>query len=302
MTGKLEIVAQDNNGCGEGPIWDYTHGHLIWTDLSNSLVYQLTPQTGEKEIISHGLMVSGVALNQTGDLIFVGSGGLHLWRKQNDYHTLVVQHDGETLCFNDLIADPKGRIYAGTLYLTPDGIDVERSGRLYLISNDGRIRVMEEGIQIANGVGFSPDNRILYFADSALRTIYAYDVDSDMGDLSNKRIFVRVPGDEGVPDGLTVDSSGYVWSAQWFGAQVVRYDPDGKVERCIPLPVRQVSSLTFGGDDFTDLYITTASELWTSPLAPRGYDFNGTNIGGSLYRVRLDVQGKPDHQAAFIWR
>jgi D-xylonolactonase len=158
--------------------------------------------------------------------------------------------------------------------------------------------VVDEGIEIANGLGFSPDNRTLYFADSARRVIFAYDVDASSGDLSRRRIFVQVPRDEGLPDGLTVDRKGFVWCAQWYGSQVVRYDPEGRVERRIALPVRQVSSVIFGGDDLSDLYVTTAADPWPSPLAPAGYDASAADQGGSLYRIRLDVQGRSDFPAA----
>jgi D-xylonolactonase len=157
--------------------------------------------------------------------------------------------------------------------------------------------VVDEGIEIANGLGLSPDDRTLYFADSARRVIYAYDV-APSGSLSRRRIFVKIPSDEGLPDGLTVDREGFVWCAQWYGAQVVRYDPDGKVERRLPMPVLQVSSLIFGGPDLTDLYVTTAADPWPSSLAPPGYDPKAPNQGGSLYRFRLDVQGRLDHRAA----
>ncbi len=297
----IEVVAEDNNGCGEGPIWDCERSRLVWADLSGRLVYQLTPKTGTKEIICRGLMVSGIALNRTGEFIFGGTGGLHLWRGPHHYCTLVSEGDGQPLCVNDLIADPKGRIYAGTLYLAPNGINIKKPGRLFLISRDGAIRTVEDGTQIANGLGFSTDNRILYFTDSALRRIYAYDVNLETGELSNKRIFVEVPKEEGFPDGLTVDQEGFVWSAQWYGAQVVRYDPDGKVQRRIRLPVTQVSSLAFGGSDLTDLYVTTANEPWISALVPPGYDYSLSNTGGSLYRIRLEVQGKPEHRAYFAW-
>jgi D-xylonolactonase len=107
-----------------------------------------------------------------------------------------------------------------------------------------------------------------------------------------------VPATEGIPDGLTVDAEGFVWSAQWYGSQVVRYDPDGMVERRLAMPVKQVSSLIFGGPHLTDLYITTAGAPWPSPLMPPGYEPEAGSSGGGLYRLRLDIQGKPDFQAA----
>jgi len=294
---NLEVIAEDNNRCGEGPIWDASRHRLLWTDIEGEAVYEFVPATGAKNILSRGLNVAGIGLCRTGELVFVGSGGLHLWRRQDDYRTLVSEDAGLPLAFNDLIADAKGRVYAGTVYWGENGM--ESAGRLYLIEKGG-IRVVDDGILLANGLGFSPDERTLYFADSAARRIYAYDVNPETGALSNRRIFVDIPDTEGLPDGLTVDRDGYVWSAQWYGAQVVRYDPNGRVERRIPMPVQQVSSVGFGGEDLTDLYITTAGESWHSALAPPGYDFVGPSTGGSLYRLHLDIAGRPDHLADLI--
>jgi D-xylonolactonase len=230
-------------------------------------------------------MVSGLALNADGSLVFAGATGIHLHGR-----TLVEEF------FNDILADPRGKLYAGTLHWGADGL--VKPGQLLLIDPSGAVRVVDEGIEIANGLGLSPDSRTLYFADSARRVIYAYDVDPATGSLSRRRTFVQVPKDEGLPDGLTVDREGFVWCAQWYGSQVVRYDPDGRVERRIPMPVRQVSSVIFGGPDYTDLYITTAADPWPSPLAPPGYDPKAPDQGGSLYRIRVDVQGRPDYRAA----
>ena len=299
MEGELEVVARDNNRCGEGPIWDPARGRLIWNDLSSNLVYQFIPRTGEKTVISRELMVSGIALNRTGELVFAGSGGLHLWSGEGCYRTIVSEDRGQPLCFNDMIADPRGRIYAGTCFWGPGGM--ERPGCLYLIDTGGTCRIVDEGIQLSNGLGFSPDNGTLYSSDSAAPAIYAYDVETATGRLSRKRLFVRVSREDGIPDGLTVDREGFVWCAMWYGAQVVRYAPDSRVERRIRMPVTQVSSIAFGGEDWRDLYITTAAETWASPLAPPGHDFSAPNTGGSLYRLRVDVQGKPEHLANFPW-
>jgi D-xylonolactonase len=286
-----------NDRCGEGPVWDFTRQRLIWTDIEGQTVHQFTPRTGETVVLNRGLSVSGIGLNRTGELVFAGAGGLQLWCAEQGNRSIVREYENEVLPFNDLIVGPGGRVYAGTIYWGPNGM--EKPGRLYLIERDDSVRVVDEGIELANGLGFSPDDRTLYFTDSAARTIYAYDVRSDTGELLNKRVFVSVPREEGIPDGLTVDNDGFVWSAQWYGAQVVRYDTDGAVERRIALPVRQVSSVTFGGEDLTDLYITTAGEPWSSQLAPPGYDYDTGPTGGPLFRVRLDVQGKPEHAAEF---
>jgi D-xylonolactonase len=295
MTEVTKLPVADDDRCGEAPIWDARSGRLLWADIGASVVYQYRPGGALKTVVSHGLPVSGIALNRDGALLFAGATGLHLWRAPADHRAILNEHEGQTFAFNDIIADSAGRVYAGTLYWDDDGM--QRPGRLYLLERDRPVRAVDEGIELSNGLGFSPDDRKLYYADSAARVIYAYDVDVGSGSLSRKRVFARVGGDEGIPDGLTVDSNGFVWCAQWYGGQVVRYDPDGRVQRRVPLPVRQVASCNFGGPDLLDLYITTAGENWPSRLAPPGYDYGKGDFGGGLYRLRLDVPGKAEHLA-----
>jgi len=298
MTYAIEALTQKKDVCGEAPTWDAANERTIWTDECSDTLYQISMASGEKSVLCKGLTVCGIALNRTGDFVFGGQ-GLHLWRTQDDCRTLVTEHEGEPWFINDMIADVKGRLYVGTLYWGPGGM--EKHGKLYLVSPDGCVRIVEEGLEISNGLGFSPDNRTMYYVDSKPRKIYAYDVDPVTGDLSNKRVFVQVASNEGIPDGLTVDQEGYVWSAQWYGGQIIRYDPDGKVERSIRMPAKLISSLTFGGKDLTDLYVTTGSAAQPTDFAPPGFDFNDPYLGGSFYRIRLDIQGKPEHQADFAW-
>ena len=297
MGDVIRVPVDDNDRCGEAPVWDARRGRLVWADIGASTVYEYRPGDPAKRVLSQGLPVSGIALNRDGRFVFGGATGLHVWSGPGDFRTIVAGHEGETLVFNELIADAAGRIYAGTLYWDDNGM--QRPGKLYLIDGAGSVRVVETGIELSNGLAFSPDNRTVYYADSAPRVIYAYDVDARTGALTRKRVFARVGGDEGIPDGLTVDSQGFVWCAQWYGGQVVRYDPDGHVERRVRLPVRQVASLNFGGPDLLDLYITTAGENWPSPLAPPGYDYAAGNFGGGLYKLTLDVPGRPEHLANF---
>lgn len=295
MDDHVEVVADDGNLCGEAPLWDPGRQALVWLDYETGLVFQYEPSTGDKQVISRDLMVGGIALNQGGRLVFGGATGLHIWRRQADYRTIASEHQGEPQCFNDIIAGPRGEVYAGTFQWGPNGM--EKPGRLFRCAPDGSLTVEDEGFELANGLGLSPDDRMLYVTDSTARRIYAYDVHPATGKLSGRRVFVSVPAEEGVPDGLTVDREGFVWSAQWYGGRVVRYDPDGRVERRIALPVQQVSSLAFGGEELTDLFVTTAANSWQSPYAPPGYDFHAPNMGGALYRIRTDIEGRPEHVA-----
>lgn len=294
MEPSIQAIVEDNNLCGEGPIWDAGKGRLIWTDIGSSKFFQLDPTNDQRTVLGSGRSIAGIALHCSGGLVVAGATGLHIWQEPNDYKAVLEEHEGQKLRFNDILADPQGRIYAGTMYWGSGGM--EKTGKLYLIDRDGSVQVVADDVHMSNGLGLSLDNKTLYYADTAQRLIYAFDVDQATGRLSNKRVFVQVSDDEGIPDGLTVDSAGFVWSAQWFGAQVVRYDPEGKVERRIKMPVAQVSSVAFGGQDLTDLYVTTAADYSPSPLEPTGFD-RQTTMGGSLYRIRLDIQGRLEQTA-----
>lgn len=294
---NITVIADDNNLCGEGPIWDPSTKRLVWNDLSKSLVYDFTPATGAKRTIGTDLMIAGIALNRGGSFVVAGATGIYTWRGDGQRRLIADKHNGETLYFNDILASPTGGVYAGTVYWGAKGM--EKTGKLYLFMPDGAAHVVDEGIELANGLALAPDNRTLYFADSAARRIYAYNVDPKTALLSGKRVFVQVPRTEGIPDGMTTDRDGGVWCAQWWGSQVVRYRPDGSVDRRIPMPVKQVSSVAFGGEDYKDLYITSAGESFEHDLAPPGYDFKAKNIGGALYRTMPGAQGRAEHVAGF---
>jgi hypothetical protein len=157
---------------------------------------------------------------------------------------------------------------------------------LFRIDTDGSVHVADEGIRFSNGLAFSLDCSTLYFSGSVARCIHAYDWNRETGKLTNRRVFVRVPREHGFPDGLTVDAESFLWCAQWFGARITRYDPDGKVERIITLPATQTSSLAFGRPDLGTIFVTSASlsnMLWE---APPGYDPDSVFVGGRLYQMR----------------
>ena len=134
-------------------------------------------------------------------------------------------------------------------------------------------------------MGFTPDLRGMYFTDSPARTIYYFDYERKTGNLSNRRTFAEIPVNEGLPDGMTVDAEGYVWTALWFGGRVKRYAPDGSLDREILLPVNQISSITFGGADLTDIYITSTSSTTADLLRHPSCEAVGAR-GGGLYRAR----------------
>jgi len=237
----------------------------------------------KKSLTAADFAVSALCLHQNGGFVVAGE-GLHLWKDGKRLCSFFTEYGGEKMKFNDMIADPIGRVYVGTL-------NPPELGNLYKVDLDGSVEIVEEGVTCSNGLGFSPDEKVLYYTDSRKREIYAYRYDRATGNLSNRRVFIRVPDTEGLPDGLTVDAEGFIWSAQWGGAQVVRYDPDGKVERRVPIPVRLVSSVAFGGNELRTLFITSASETIHETSSLSNLD------GGKVYFLQSEVQGKPEYMA-----
>jgi sugar lactone lactonase YvrE len=154
------------------------------------------------------------------------------------------------------------------------------------------LQIMETGLTISNGIGWSPDNKTMYFTDSMPRTIYAYDFDPITGAIENRRSFIHTPDEPGVPDGLTVDSEGFIWSARWDGWKITRYDPDGKLEREIEVSAQRPTSCTFGGPDLDELYVTSAS------VGMDWMDRVKQPAAGNLFRIRVDVKGLPEPKFA----
>jgi D-xylono/L-arabinono-1,4-lactonase len=292
---SLSAIAEYGDLCGEGPLWDIRRNVLFWTDCVGLKFYRYDWSVGKSELIKQGLEINGCAMNAGGGFVISNNSGVWLWDGEDRLRLVTEQAEGAKCQLNDCIADPSGRFLAGSWFYDPS--KEYPLGKLICIERDGSARIMDEGFHLSNGLGFSPDGKTLYVTDSAARSIFAYDYDPILGFAKNRRVFVQVPGTEGIPDGLTVDSEGYVWSAQWYGSCVVRYDPDGKVERRQPIPAKQTSSLAFGGPDLTDIFITSAAKSEPMPVMPPGYDPQSGYFGGALFHVNLDIAGKPEYEA-----
>lgn len=292
---QLEVLADFADIVGEGPVWDEDSGTLYWTDIVGKKFCRLDWNSRKSEILHEGIEISGFALNRAGGYIVANTQGIWRWDGKGQLDLIVAEVDGKFCRMNDAAADPKGRFLAGSNFY--EGSGNYPLGCLICIDTDGRARILDEGIHLANGIGFSPDETQLYFTDSAARRIYRYDYDTRAGTARNRTVLVQVGAHEGVPDGMTVDAEGFLWSAQWYGSCVVRYDPDGKEERRIPTPAKQTSSVAFGGPDLTDLFITSAGQSFASPMMPPGYDPHNGSFGGQLFRLEAGIRGKLEFKA-----
>lgn len=278
-----ELIADYGCVVGENPLWHPDEGRLYWVDIDTGRLFRYHPASGQHEQCYAGDPIGGFTLQADGALLlFMARGAVRVWR-EGRLTTLIESIPEEVNTrFNDVIADPAGRVFGGTM---PDG---DRPGRLYRLDPDLRLTRLLDGIGCSNGMAFTPDRRRLYYTDSIPREIYTFDYDPASGGLSGQRLFARVSADGGLPDGLTVDAEGSVWSARWGGGCVVRYTPDGAEERRLAFPARRVSSLTFGGPDYADLYVTTAGGQDKGAFGPGA---------GAVFRVRPGVRGVPEFRS-----
>jgi sugar lactone lactonase YvrE len=275
-----ELIADYQCVCGENPLWHPTEKRLYWLDIETARMFRYDPASGHHEKFYEGDTVGGFTFQSDGALLlFMAKGAVKLWR--NGEITELHEHlPGELDSrFNDVIADPAGRVFCGTM--TSDS----NKGTLYRLDSDGRIAPVLHDVGCSNGMGFTPDGKTMYFTDSFAYEIYRFDYDAKTGAISNREIFVKGLESDGFPDGMTVDAEGCVWSAHWDGSCLIRYAPDGSEVLRIGFPAKKVSSCVFGGEDCRDLYVTTA-----------GGDQKATDGegAGALYRLRPGVQGVPE--------
>ena len=278
--GAVEHTLAAQNKLGEGPVWNPDEQALYWVDIEKGCVHRLYPKTGRHDVFDVGLPVGALGFRASGGLVMATRDGFAFWDPETQALRFIAdpEPDRPGARFNDGAVDRQGRFWAGTMGQGP-------TSSLYRLDPDGSVRKMESGITISNGIGWSPDDRTMYFTDSPLRVIYAYDFDPATGAIENRRPFVHTPEEEGVPDGLTVDSEGFIWSARWGGWKVTRYDPTGRVERQIRLPVQCPTSCTFGGPQLDELYVTSA---WTALTAA---DREAQPWAGDLFRLQAGVKG-----------
>ena len=279
-----EVIADYACEVGENPMWHPLEKRLYWTDITGGRLFKYDPATGQHEICYEGEVVGGFTVQADGALLlFMELGAVAVLREGKlDYVVERIPGEEENR-FNDVIADPAGRVFCGTIPLKSGrAMEGERLGRLFRLDTDGTVTPVVDRLGIANGMGFTPDRRQMYFTDSPDGEIYLFDYDEATGGISNRRVFVESPGS---PDGLTVDAEGYVWSARSDGWSLDRFTPEGVLERSVRFPARVVSSLIFGGPDMTDIYVTTIGGNARTPEDP---------LAGATFRVNLGIKGVPE--------
>ena len=281
---SVACVVDAKNKLGEVPVWDVREQALYWVDIEGKLLQRLSPATGEVKRWTMPERIACFALRESGGLIVAFASGLAFYDLDSGEIEWIAKPEAHlpTNRFNEGKCDRKGRFWAGTMSMTG-----RRHGSLYRLDRDGRVARMVTGVTVSNGVGWSPDGTRMYYVDTLTGRIDVFDFDEHWGTITNRRPFVTVSHRAGHPDGLVVDADGCVWLALWAGGALHRYTPDGQLERTIKLPVTHPTKCAFGGEDSTDLYITSA---WIE-LTPA--EREAQPLAGGLFVCRPGVAGQP---------
>lgn len=280
---SLENVLNARARLGEGTLWDESSQLLYWVDIYNHRVHQFEPSTRNDVVFEVGAEVGCLSL-VSGDRLLMGlRDRLAFLDLQTGDVTSIVEIEAHPQTrLNDGKCDPAGRFWVGSMSELEEPV-----GKLYRYDPDGSLQIMETGLTISNGLGWSPDHRLFYLTDTLKQTIYVYDYDVNIGAIANRRVFIDLSHESFFPDGLTIDSQGYLWSAMWNGWCVIRFDPAGQEVLRVPMPVPCSTNCTFGGSDLTDLYITTASVGLSQP------EIQAAFYSGDVFRLKTDVVGLP---------
>ncbi|MFN3582636.1 SMP-30/gluconolactonase/LRE family protein [Phenylobacterium sp.] len=288
MSGEPECVLRADAELGEGPVWLAEDDAVWFVDIKGKRIHRYEPVTGAAW--------SWAAPDQVGFIVPVRGGGwiaglktgLHRFDPRSGRFDLMATIEDPKLDnrLNDGFVDEKGRLWFGSMH---DG-EKNLTGALYRLDGAG-LKRCDTGYCITNGPAMSPDGRTLYHTDTLLKTIYAFDVAAN-GELSNRRVFVRIEEGGGYPDGPAVDVEGCLWTGLFAGRHVRRYSPKGELIGKVEFPVANITKIAFGGDDLKTMYATTA---WKGLSAK---EREAQPLAGGLFRFEVDTPGLPQHQFA----
>ena len=283
---RIEVFSDTRDALGEGPLWDVQEQRLYWIDSYGPAVYSADVNGKDRKCWAVPEPIGSLALRDGGGAIVSLRSGFHeLDFATGEVSLIAKTQRGElTPRLNDGKVDRQGRFIAGSM----DFEERNPVGKLFRLDTDLSVQELDSGIICSNGPCFSLDGRTLYFADTGKRVIYAYDYDIATGDVRSRRVFASFENQRGLPDGATVDAEGYVWSCEVYSGRLIRFDPNGVVDRIVGLPVQSTTSLTFGGADLDIAFVTSMAR-----------PFNGTyhreHEAGCVFAIHgLGVRGVPE--------
>lgn len=298
----MQLVVDGRHVLGEGIVWNERTGRLLWTDIESSELWSHDPATGLLERWPLPERLCSMALTDDDErLLLALASGLAFFDLPSGALTRICEVEAHLPAtrLNDGRVDRQGRFVFGAFNQAAD--PKHPIGGFYRLNRDLSLeRLPLGGVAIANSICFSPDGRTMYYCDSATRDIRCCDYDPGSGSgsgncgVANLRVFAAGDAAPGDPDGATVDADGYLWSARWGGGQVVRFAPDGRVDRVLALPAPQPTCVAFGGPGLNVLYATSATVgLTREALAT-------ASGSGGVFAQALDLRGLPEPRFAYV--
>lgn len=287
---EIECVVDAKAATGESPVWDVEAQVLWWVDIPASRLHRFDPSRGRDETFDVPAPVGCVALRERGGLLVALKTGLHTFDPASGALERVAAppfgHPDDR--FNDGRCDRQGRFWVSSVRDPQD--PQAKSGHFFRFDPGYGLRPMISDLITGNGLGFSPDGRVMYVSDShaSVQTIWAWDYDQADGSISNCRVFATTRDLGGRPDGAAVDEDGCYWTAANSGWQLVRFTPQGTVDRTIELPIARPTMLAFGGRELDVIYVTSMRPKPGEPQADEQPQ------AGGLFALSVGIRGLPE--------
>lgn len=293
MQGTTRVLHQANASLAEGPLWDARLGAVYWVDIRRCRIHRFRPDLGRQDhvwVLREPVGCIGLTPDP-GVLVVVAGAEVFLLDLATGRETPVARLPIEVprMRANDGRVDASGAFWIGTMIDDIHAPAAFSGGRLFRVAPDGRVSDSGFEFELPNGMGWSPDRRRFYINDSTALKTYVFDADPASGALSGRRVLFDHAGGDGLPDGLTVDRDGHVWSGQWNGWTIRRIDPAGQLRESFRVPVQRPSSVAFFGEGLDRMVFTSAANGMTME------DLLAAPEAGSLFELQVSARGTPEH-------
>lgn len=283
-TNEVELVLDSKSQLGEGAIWNYKTGELLWIDIEGEILNFYNPKLRNNKEMFTGQRTGTVVPAVSGEVIIALEEGIYAFDTETGTKNLIVnpEENVEGIRFNDGKCDPYGRFWAGTMSTRGE----KEAGALYRLDPDSSIYKMIENVSVSNGIVWSNDGLSMYYIDTPTQQVKKFDYNKETGEINNPQIIIEIPIEMGSPDGMTIDKDGNLWIALWGGSAVGCWNPEsGELIQKIEVPAKNVTSVAFGDDDLKTLYITTAR------IGTSNEELKQFPEAGGLFKIRPGATG-----------
>jgi sugar lactone lactonase YvrE len=285
----VEIALRTNAAVGECPLWEPREQRLYWVDIEGREIHRFDPATGGDELrMLPGRPGSMVRTDEPGRLLVAMETKLVWfdWASGEAASWMELEPPGTGNRMNDGRTDPVGRYWVGSMYERP--ADRRYTGMLHRIDRDGAAVTAQTEIGVSNALAFDAERSRMYFADTLRDTVWCYDYDLETGEAHDEAPFIDFTDLPGGPDGACVDTDGCLWVAAVYGWRVLRFTPNGKLDRTIELPVQAPTMPAFGGPNLDTMFVTSIGSGASREMVDSDVP------AGSLLAIDAGVRGHVD--------